>query len=194
MLPTLETARLWLRPFTLDDAPAVERFVSDYEVARNTLRIPHPYPPGGAETWIRSHLANEGSGMEFAFAIVRKETNELIGSVGLSIVRAHARGEVGYWIGRPYWGQGYATEAVRAVLRFGFEQEGLERIFGEHFARNPASGRVLEKAGLRREGYFPRHLLKWDEFQDVVVYGVVRSDWKQQQARAVGENIAGERE
>ena len=191
MPPTLETARLGLRPFTLDDAPAVERFISDYEVARNTLRIPHPYPPGGAEAWIRSHLADEGSGTEFAFAMVRKETDELIGSVGLSMVRAHLRGELGYWIGRPYWGQGYATEAVAAVVRFGFEQEGLERICGEHFARNPASGRVLAKAGLRREGYFPRHLMKWGELQDVVAYGVVRSDWKNE-ARAGGPDVASE--
>ena len=107
-------------------------------------------------------------------AAVPAAAPQVIGCVSLRIKREDQRAELGYWLGRPYWGQGYCTEAVRAVLDFGFGQLGLNRIFACHFARNPASGRVMQKAGMSREGCLRRHAKKWDAFEDVEIYAVLR--------------------
>lgn len=102
----------------------------------------------------------------------------LIGTVSLmSFCTNHSRGELGYWIGKHYWGQGYCTEAVRELVRFGFEQLGLHRIFGQHMSRNVASGRVMQKIGLKHEGRLRQHLRRWDTFTDMECWGLLRSEW-----------------
>ncbi len=173
MSPTLITERLVLRPFALDDAPAVQRLAGDREIAQSTLLIPHPYPDGAAEAWIKGH--QEPSDNE-VFAIVSKE-GEVMGAIGLHLERFHRRAEIGYWLGVPYWGRGYATEAAKAVIGYAFETLGVRRVFAFHFTRNPASGRVLAKAGMQREGTMRQHLVKWDERVDVDYYGILREDW-----------------
>jgi len=168
----LQTERLILRPPELADAPAVQRLAGAREVALNTLMIPHPYPDGAAEAWIQKN-PNEN---EVRFAIAPRESGELAGVIGLVVNRDHARGEIGYWIGVPYWGRGYATEAGRAVLRHAFEEIGLNRIYAEVFSRNPASARVLQKLGMRHEGTHRAHIVKWGEAVDVEMYGILRGD------------------
>jgi len=111
------------------------------------------------------------------FAIERKEDGALVGAVGLRLEREHDRAELGYWIGVPYWGNGYATEAGKAVLRHGFEVEGLNRIYAFHFTNNPASGRVLQNIGMTFEGKRRAHTLKWGEYLDNEGYGILRSEW-----------------
>ena len=98
--------------------------------------------------------------------------------MGLRIDQAHRRAELGYWIGTPFWGRGIATEAAKEMLRYGFEELRLHRIFAEHFAHNPASGRVLAKIGMKHEGCHRRHVLKWGEFVDAEQYGILREEWK----------------
>jgi RimJ/RimL family protein N-acetyltransferase len=100
----------------------------------------------------------------------------VIGAVGLRVDRDHARAELGYWIGKPYWGRGYATEAARAALRWGFDSLGLERIYAYHFARNAASGRVLRKIGMTPEGIARRHVRKWGEYHDSPLYSILRGE------------------
>ncbi len=107
----LATERLLLRPFVLDDAPAVQRLVSAYEIAENTLLIPHPYPEGAAADWIARH-GKTANNHTFAITL----DGEAIGAIGLDVQPEHDRGEIGYWLGLPYWGRGYMTEAGRAVL------------------------------------------------------------------------------
>lgn len=175
--PSLTTGRLLLRPFTIQDAPAVQRLAGDREIAANTVLIPHPYPEGAAEEWIRGH--DEPSDNDI-FAIESHDSElagELIGAIGLHVERFHQRAEIGYWLGVPYWGRGYATEAANAVVSYAFETHGLQRVFGFHFTRNPASGRVLAKAGLQREGTLRQHLVKWGERVDVDYYGILRGEW-----------------
>jgi ribosomal-protein-alanine N-acetyltransferase len=172
--PTLTTERLVLRPFALDDAPAVQRLASDREVALNTLLIPHPYPDGAAEEWIKGH---DDQSNNHIFAIAPRAGGEVMGAIGLHADRQHERAEIGYWIGVPYWGNGYATEAAKAVVAYAFDNLGAHRVFAFHFTRNPASGRVLQKIGMQREGTMRQHLLKWGEHVDVDYYGVVRGEW-----------------
>ena len=151
----------------------MQRLAGAREVAATTLAIPHPYPDGAAEEWISGHEGRDDA----TFAIERREDGALVGAIGLRMERAHDRAELGYWIGVPYWGHGYATEAARAVVRYGFETEGLNRIFAFHFVSNPASGRVLEKIGMRKEGVFRSHTRKWDQHMDDACYGIVRAEW-----------------
>jgi RimJ/RimL family protein N-acetyltransferase len=169
----LETERLILRPPDLADAPAVQRLAGAREVALNTLMIPHPYPDGAAEEWISKQRTED----QINFAITVRESGELAGVMGLIVNRDHARAEIGYWIGVPYWGRGYATEAGRAVVRHAFEDLGINRVYAEVFARNPASARVLRKLGMRHEGTHRAHIVKWGEAVDVEMYGVLRGEW-----------------
>jgi ribosomal-protein-alanine N-acetyltransferase len=176
-LPTLRTDRLLLRPFTLDDAPEVARLAGDRDIGSTTLNIPHPYPAGEAERWISSHEEIYAAGREIPFAIATAE-GVLLGGVGLRIERAHHHAELGYWIGKPYWGRGYGTEAAAEALRYGFEILRLHRIHAGHFSRNPTSGRVLLKLGMTHEGHLRQHILKWGVFEDTDEYGILRSEYE----------------
>ena len=175
-MTTLATERLVLRPFMLADAPAVQRLAGAREVALNTLLIPYPYPDGAAEAWI-SKPRDPNS---INFAITLRESGEVIGAMGLVVSRENDRAEIGYWIAVEQWNRGYATEAARAVTRYGFEELNLNRIFALHFTRNAASGRVLQKLGMRHEGSLREHLVKWGERIDVELYGILRADWREQ--------------
>lgn len=176
--PTLVTSRLLLRPFTLADAPVVERLVSDFAIADTTLHIPHPYPPGAAEDWIRTHPERFAQGTGISFAIVLRETGELCGAIGLHPEPPHQRAEIGYWLGVPYWNRGIMTEAAAAVIAYGFSELGLNRIFAGHFTRNPASGRVMQKIGMTFEGILREHLRKGDGFEDSANYSILRREWE----------------
>ncbi len=172
--PTLTTERLILRPFVLEDAPTVQRLAGDRAVADTTERIPHPYEDGMAEAWIATHAQQFRDRKECTFAIVLKDGQQVIGGVSLSLTMAHARGELGYWIGREFWNRGYCTEAARAVVEYGFSGLGLHRIQGRHLSRNPASGRVMAKLGMQHEGRLREHTRKWDVFEDVDLYGKIQ--------------------
>jgi RimJ/RimL family protein N-acetyltransferase len=177
-LPTLTTDRLELRPFRDEDAEAIERLAGAYEIALNTLTIPHPYPPGAALEWLANMRKQIEEGRAVNFAIVVRETGELAGGIGLEINRPHDRGEIGYWLGVPYWNRGYVTEAARAIIDYGFRELGLNRIEAGHFSRNPASGRVMQKSGMQREGRQRQFVKKWDEYLDVELYAILRSEWE----------------
>jgi RimJ/RimL family protein N-acetyltransferase len=175
MQPVLDTPRLLLRPFVPADAPEVQRLAGDARVAETTLAIPHPYPDGAAAAWIASHAAGWADGSEISWAIVRREDGALLGAAALMGINArHASAELGYWVGHEHWGLGYASEAARALAAFADGQLGLSRVVGRCLARNPASARVLEKAGLRAEGRLVRHLYVGGVFEDVLLFGWVR--------------------
>ena len=176
--PVLSTARLRLRPFAGADAAAVRRLAGEFAVADTTLSIPHPYDAGVAEAWVASHPAAYADGRLAVFAITDRTTGELVGAIGLDLRREHGRAELGYWIGRPFWGRGLATEAARAVLEFGFRTLDLHRIHACHFARNPASGRVLAKIGMHAEGTARAHVMRWGRYEDLVQYGILREEFE----------------
>jgi [ribosomal protein S5]-alanine N-acetyltransferase len=172
--PIIETPRLRLRPFRMADADDVQRLAGDQAIADTTLNIPHPYENGAAERWITNHRDWFERGEQVVFAITLQSDDRLLGAVGVQINREDQRGELGYWIGVPYWGQGYCTEAVRAILAYGFEQLGLNRIQACHFARNPASGCVMRNVGMQHEGSLRQHTRKDDHFEDIEIYGILR--------------------
>jgi RimJ/RimL family protein N-acetyltransferase/quinol monooxygenase YgiN len=173
--PTLRTPRLVLRPFALGDSTEVARIAGDREIAAGTLTVPHPYEERHAREWIGSQDEMFRSGTGVVFAITAG--GAVVGAIGLHPALAHKRAELGYWIGTEHWGNGYATEASRAVIEYGFATLGLDRIFASHFASNPASGRVLAKLGMSREGVARAHILKWGTAQDSVQFAILRTEW-----------------
>jgi [ribosomal protein S5]-alanine N-acetyltransferase len=177
--PTLYSNRLTLRPFELSDAKDVQQLAGDRAIADTTLEIPHPYEDGMAEEWISTHREKFEAGEMVNFAIILRETNGLIGAIGLTVVQKFERAELGYWIGKPFWGRGYCTEAGLALLEYGFTVLNLNRISSHHFKRNPASGRVQQKLSMMHEGSARQHVKKWDTFEDIELYGILKSDRRQ---------------
>ncbi len=173
--PVLETERLLLRPFALSDAKEVQRLCGDFAVADTTLNIPHPYPEGAAEEFISARPAIYEQGEGVIFAITLKDDGSLVGGMGLSVTKRFHRAEIGYWIAKPFWNRGYATEAGKAVVDFGFTQWSLHKIVGTYLRRNPASGCVMRKIGLVQEGLLRNHVIKWDRYEDLITCGIVRA-------------------
>jgi len=172
--PRLETDRLILRGFREDDVDALLALANDVDVARNTLNIPHPYERAAAEAWIASHPGQRARREAVACAVTDRETGLVMGAVGLTLDPQHDRAELGYWIGRPYWGRGLATEAAGAVIAWAFSALDLHRIHATHFPNNPASGSVLRKLGMRYEGLLREHVRKGEEYLDLECYGILR--------------------
>jgi ribosomal-protein-alanine N-acetyltransferase len=179
-MPRLETERLLLRFFDLSDAERVRELAGDKEIADRTTNIPHPYQKEMAEEWISTHQIKFESGECVHFAIILKATQELIGAIGLMIDKSFNRAALGYWIGKEYWNEGYCTEAARAVLEYGFNQLLLHKITSSHFARNPSSGKVMRKIGMKKEGFLKKHVAKSGNYEDLVVYGILRKEWEEE--------------
>lgn len=171
----LHTERLLLRRYKSSDIKAIVRLIGAREVAATTLRIPHPYTEKDARELLKQ-LAKDKT--QSRFGIFLRESGELCGGVGLNLDLQHDRAELGYWIGVPYWGKGIATEAAREVVRYGFENLGLHRIFANCYVGNTASQRVLERLGMRNEGRFRQHVKKWGEYKDLENYGFTVDDWR----------------
>jgi len=129
-----------------------------------------------AEEWIATHEEQFEKGEQAVFAITIASTEELVGAIGLGIRTEHRRAELGYRVGKPYWNDGYCTEAAAAVVRWGFDVLGLERIYATHFAGNPASGRVMRKLGMKHEGTLRRHIYKWGVPRDMECCGILRRE------------------
>lgn len=172
--PTLETSRLKIRPYSDADIAELLPLIGTREVAATTLRIAHPYTEQDARDFFE--LAKEPD--KLWLAITLRSDGRQVGGIGLRIEPQHRHAELGYWLGVAYWGQGYATEAAREMLRYGFEELGLHRIFATHFKHNAVSGRILKKIGMHYEGCQREHLLKWGEFVDSEMYGILRREWE----------------
>jgi RimJ/RimL family protein N-acetyltransferase len=147
---TLESQRLLLRPPGANDLGSIVALMGDWEVVKNLSRPPHPYLESHAREFLARQEEGRAKGADFVFAIVRKADGALAGCAGLHLRETGF--ELGYWLGKPFWGFGFATEAAREVLAFGFRNLRAEIIEAGWFHDNPASGRVLEKLGFRRTG------------------------------------------
>ena len=172
MSDPLHPPRLTLRPLDTADLERIVLLANNWEVARMLGRMPFPYTPADAETFLTGIAADPEEGI---FAIVHAEG--LIGTIGLhrSAARRH---ELGYWLGAAYWGRGFATEAGRALLGEAFTRWQLPYATAGHFLDNPASGRVLTKLGFRYSGGVGTHPCL-ARGQDVESRGMIleRTDW-----------------
>lgn len=176
-LVTLETPRFRMRGMTQADAPALARICADREVAAGTLTIPHPYTIEDAHAFVR-HIGQKAMSREgYVWGLESKATGALVGDAGLSMNKEHMSAEAGYVIGREHWGHGYASEALVAMMRWGFDALGLHRIHAHCMAWNEASARVMQKAGMMEEGRLRGAVLKWGRFEDIRIFGLTRDDW-----------------
>lgn len=172
--PEITTERLLLRQFTQSDAPSVQKLAGDEAIAATALNIPHPFEDGMAEEWIATHQPDWEAGKAANFAIVLRQKPILVGAVGLSLNSANEEAELGYWIGKPYWGQGYASEAASAAIEFGFETLKLDRIYATCLRRNIASAKVLQKLGMTQEGSQKQRVFHRGQFEELELYSLVK--------------------
>ncbi|WP_423407684.1 GNAT family N-acetyltransferase [Heyndrickxia sp. MSNUG] len=170
---TITTKRLKLRLFQISDAAAVTKLCNNYNIYKNTLYLPYPYSIEDALSWIEHHLNNFNANKSYEFAVTDKETGDLYGAIALSNNQKFKNGEIAYWIGEEFWGNGYATEAAQGILQFAFDEKQYHKVFARYFKSNPASGRVMEKLGMKQEGYFVDHVRKENRYEDLVYYGLI---------------------
>ena len=158
--PKLRTKNLILDQIKPSDIPNIVAYASNIKIVENTRTMPHPYHEEDAIAWM--HMANTGFKAKdnFMFAIRISETFALIGGIGLTIDKENNRAELGYWLAEEFWNRGFTTEAVKAILKFGFEELGLNKIFAVHLTSNEASGKVMIKNGMVKEAEFMDHDLK----------------------------------
>ncbi len=177
----LRSDRLILRPPLPEDAPKIECYVSDRRVAEMTSLIPHPYPRGGAADWIEQTEQAWLEGTGASFVICRRDSEDLIGSIEISS-KPRDGNVIGYWIGVQHWGNGYATEALRRLICYAFEDLAIDRVDTYHFAHNPASGRVMEKAGMKFISKTPLGASRDGQLHDDVRYAITAREWRSRHA------------
>jgi [ribosomal protein S5]-alanine N-acetyltransferase len=175
IVPELRTERLLLRAYRPEDVAELVPLVGAAEVAATTLRIPHPYTAEDAHAFLNL-LAGDPTLTRFGIWVA--ETNEMCGGIGLNLELPHRRAELGYWIGVPFWGKGYCSEAAQEIVRYGFQELELNRIYAHHFSGNDASGRVLRKLGMKYEGQLRQHIVKSGRLIDLECYGLLASEWR----------------
>lgn len=148
--PVIETQRLALRRPHRRDAQCIASLCNDEGVARMTTRLPHPYGLADAEAFL-THMERQDDARERAF-VIETAADGPIGMLGFHPRETDGRPEIDFWLGRPHWGRGYATEAVRAALRWAAGQWKRRLVYAGHFSDNTASGQVLCKAGFLYTG------------------------------------------
>ncbi len=175
-LPQLETPRLILRKLKMKDAEDVFAYASDPEVARYVLWDPHR-SLSDSRSYIRyiRHLYRQGIPSSWAVQL-RKEGTVIVSIGYMWMSRENRSAEIGYSLSRPYWNHGLMTEALDRVLRFSFDDLHLNRIEAQYDLRNPASGRVMEKCGMKKEGLLRSRLWSKGRFIDVGLFAVLASD------------------
>lgn len=176
-LPVIETSRLTLRKMTMRDAPDIYHYARDAEVARHVLWEAHR-SLWDTRAYVRFLLYQYRNGLPGSWGIELKETGCIVGTIGyMSYTGEHRTAEIGYSLSREHWGRGLMTEALSAVIDESFRTLKLHRIEAMHFTDNPASGRVMEKCGMRHEGHLRERICCKGVFRDVEMWGIVRSDW-----------------
>jgi len=175
-LPDIETPRLLLRRMTMSDARDVYEYSQDPEVSRHVLWDAHR-SIGESRAYLRYILRQYRNNEPSSWGMALTGTGQLVGTIGFVWWnRDYRSAEVGYSLARAHWNKGLMTEALRAVIAFGFDEMALHRIEAQHELANPASGRVMEKAGMRKEGVLRGRLFNKGRHVDVALYAILRGD------------------
>ncbi|MBW6482772.1 MAG: GNAT family N-acetyltransferase [Vicingaceae bacterium] len=176
--PKITTKRLILRPLEENDISTILELMKDKAISDVTLNIPYPYTENDAHFWM--NMAHKGfeNKNQYIFGIEDAATNKFIGGIDVAIEPKFDRAEIGYWIGKSYWNKGFCSEALAAIINFSFEELNLNKIFGVHIFENPASGKVMQKCGMQKEGELIEHIKKGDNYYSYVQYGITKNLWK----------------
>lgn len=183
VFPKLITERLILDQIKISDIPLIVKFAGNSNITDNTRTMPHPYYEEDAIAWI--NLANKGfkEKNNYTFAIRSKSSLEFMGGIGLIMNTENNRAELGYWLAEPFWNKGYTTEAVKAILQFGFETLKLNKIIAMYLTTNEASGKVMVKNGMIKEAELKDHDIKRgttladNEYVSLIQYRLTKSEY-----------------
>jgi RimJ/RimL family protein N-acetyltransferase len=175
--PRFVTERLRLRPFVADDALDLAKLGGSPQIADTMLDWPHPFSDANARSTIAAQAALYQAGRAIHFAIERRDRAGLVGAIELcALDNPHRCAELRFWIAEAEWRRGFASEAARAVLRFGFGELGVHRIDAMHLVRCDAAGAVLRKIGMRQEGVLRERVRKSGRFEDVALCGILAGE------------------
>lgn len=175
--PTMRTSRLILRPVRMSDAQDLYEYSRDPEVARHVLWDAHT-SIHQTRQYIRFLLRQYRNGSPGTLVIALRDTGKVIGTIGFMWVQPENRSaEIGYSLSRAYWNQGLMSEALNAMVEYGFLKLGLNRIEAQHESDNPASGHVMKNAGMRHEGTLRQRIFNKGRFADVELYAILRGDF-----------------
>lgn len=182
-MPDLNTPRLCLRKLTMHDAPDIYHYSRDTEVARHVLWEAHR-SIGDSRAYLRYMLRRYRNHEPASWGIEYRQTGEIIGTIGFMWIQSdNSAAEVGYSLSRDYWNQGIMTEALQAVIAHGFGSMNLNRIEAQHETTNPASGAVMRKCGMQKEGTLRQRLYNKGRYVDVDLYAILRRDYTPQARR-----------
>ncbi|MDR2201059.1 MAG: GNAT family N-acetyltransferase [Puniceicoccales bacterium] len=176
--PILSSERLLFKPLCGEDVSSIILFLSDYETVFCLTYANWPYTVQDAVLWLThvNRLCASGNG---CFWGVHNHGNEFLGTAGLSLFPEHEKAELHYWLGKPYWGKGYGTEMARSLVEYSFRTIGVKRLEVNHMTRNVRSQRVIEKCGFRLEGTMRAYVKRFDLFEDVKFYSLLREEFEQ---------------
>ncbi|WP_170984548.1 GNAT family N-acetyltransferase [Rhodoligotrophos defluvii] len=185
--PAIETGRLILTPPTFADAPRIAALCNDRTVAENTTRIPHPYSEQDAISWLGT-LGERPTTDQAVFGIwLNIPERVLIGAIGLERLTSGSEPALGYWLGAGYRGRGFATEAAKAILGYGFQVLGHDAVVASCRLTNAASRRVIEKCGFTYAGLTRSYLLALDQEEPMDFFRLSREQWsRRRRAAAIG--------
>lgn len=167
---------IYLRELSIDDCDIIAKLANNVNIANNTLSLPYPYTIDDAHTWLKYQAEQFENDQAYNYAIIRREDNLLIGVIGISNERAN-RGELGYWIGEPYWNQGFASAAANLLIEYAFTDLNYNRIYARYISSNLASGRVMEKVGMKFEGVLREHEIKNEKYVDITLYAILKTEY-----------------
>ncbi|GAB0154994.1 GNAT family N-acetyltransferase [Chryseobacterium sp. Alg-005] len=173
-LPDIETERLILSQLKEEDIPFIVEYLQERDFSELTSNIPYPYTEKDAEFWLKVSKETFEMKTGFTFAIRNKKNRIIIGAIGLHD-RGDDKAELGYWLAKPFWNNGFVTEAAKAILVFGFKELQFNKIYATHFIHNPASGKIMQKIGMEKEALLKQHIKKNNEYFDAAMYSVFRN-------------------
>lgn len=182
--PRLETQRLILDQIKPTDIPDIVSYAGNIKIVENTRTMPHPYHEEDAISWI--NMANQGmkNKNNYIFAMRIRDTHAFVGGIGLTLNKENNRAELGYWLAEDFWNLGFTTEAVQAILQFGFEELNLNKIIAVYITTNEASGKIMIKNGMTKEAEFKDHDIKKDhtvtdnKYISLIQYRMLKSEYE----------------
>lgn len=171
------TPLLLLKPFTLSMAESFSQQANDSKVQATDINFLLPFTVEHAQEAIRRYINEWNQQTCYYFALHDSNTQQFMGAISLRFQPEHEVADMGYWLGSAFWNKGYATLAAREMVKFAFIEFGIQKLYAQHMSHNPASGRVMQKMGMTQEGVLRSHWLKEEKRYDLVMYGLLRSEF-----------------
>ena len=174
---SLQTDRLLLRKYHGDDSSDIACLLKDKEVAATTMMLPYPCTEERSNELLQKYLKEDEEDKTWRWAITIQPTGDFIGGIKLAPNSAFNSAELGFWIGKRFWKQGYAFEAASTMVEFAFDKLHINRLEAHAMTENSGSLKLLKRLGFSQEGIHPELVVKWGEYKDVITFGYLRKNY-----------------